>query len=80
MFGVHSKCLVKIPRDPVIQVVPPLPQLRVNTFPAFGRSRGGGGSDDVTGKSPEKLCLDRADDRRSSMGAKDKFELMDGET
>ena len=77
VFGVHSKCLMKIPGDPVIQVVPPLPQLRVNTFPVFKR---GGGSDDAKGKSPDKLCLNRADSRRSSMGARDKFELMDGET
>lgn len=31
LFGLRSKCLIKIPGDPIVKVVSPLPMLRVKS-------------------------------------------------
>ena len=69
MFGVRSQVRMKIPGDPIIRVVPPLPQLRIKVLPVLLNR------DDGTGNFP----IVRREGNRSSVGARDKFELLDGE-
>ena len=79
VFGIHSKCSVKVPGNPLIRVVPPLPQLRVYVVPLsqfhdmeWNRDSSGSGSID---SSPFR----RGESQRSSVGPKIELDLIDGE-
>ena len=72
VFGVDNQCTVKIPGDPVVRVVPQLPQLRVKVLPsAESSSSGGGGAEGGTNNGLR---------RKMSKASIDKLELMDGES
>ena len=72
VFGVDNQCTVKIPGDPVVRVVPQLPQLRVKVLPSMdsGIELEGGKGDVGTNNGLR---------RKMSRASIDKFELMDGE-
>ena len=73
VFGVDNQCTVKIPGDPVVRVVPQLPQLRVKVLPSMDFSEmEGGGKGDVGTNNGLK--------RKMSRSSIDKLELMDGES
>ena len=73
VFGVDNQCTVKIPGDPVVRVVPQLPQLRVKVLPSMdsGIELEGGKGDVGTNNGLR---------RKMSRASIDKFELMDGES
>ena len=73
MFGVDNQCTVKIPGDPVVRVVPQLPQLRVKVLPSMDSSgEVVGGKGDVGTNNGLR--------RKMSRASIDKLELMDGES
>ena len=77
VFGVDNQCTVKIPGDPVVRVVPQLPQLRVKVLPsAESSSSGGGGAEGGKGDVGTNNGLRR----KMSKVSLDKLELMDGES
>ena len=68
-----NQCTVKIPGDPVVRVVPQLPQLRVKVLPSIDCGiEGEGGKGDVGTNNGLK--------RKMSRASIDKLELMDGES
>lgn len=74
VFGVENQCTVKIPGDPVVRVVPQLPQLRVKVLPSMDSSgeAAEGGKGDVGTNNGLR--------RKMSKASIDKLELMDGES
>ena len=73
MFGVDNQCTVKIPGDPVVRVVPQLPQLRVKILPSMDSSgEAERGKGDVGTNNGLR--------RKMSRASIDKLELMDGES
>jgi hypothetical protein len=79
VFGIRSKCSVKVAGNPLIRVVPSLPQLRVHVLPQFHtveRSRDSSGSGSIeSGTSPMR----RGDAQRSSVGPRIEIDMTDGE-
>ena len=69
MFGVRNRVMVKITDSPVLRVIPPLPQVRIRVFPTLRLDGMGEGGQSKLQRNPN----------RSSLGAVDKFDLMDGE-
>ena len=72
VFGIENECQVKIPGDPVVRVVPQLPQLRVKVLPSsldpielLGKGEGG---------------MNNGMRRKMSRASLDRLELMDGES
>ena len=64
---------MKIPGDPVVRVVPQLPQLRVKVLPSMdSSSEAEGGKGDVGTNNGLR--------RKMSRASIDKLELMDGES
>ena len=80
VFGIRSKCSVRVAGNPLIRVIPSLPQLRVHVLPQFrtaaehNRDSSGSGSVD-SGTSP----LKRGDAQRSSVGPRVELDMTDGE-
>ena len=72
MFGVENECQVKIPGDPVVRVVPQLPQLRVKVLQSSLES-----CDVLTRNEVE---ASNGIKRKMSKAVNDKLELMDGES
>ena len=64
---------MKIPGDPVVRVVPQLPQLRVKVLPSMDSVEAEGGKGEV-GTTNNGLK------RKMSKASIDKLELMDGES
>ena len=72
MFGIENECQVKIPGDPVVRVVPHLPQLRIKVLPSSLDpsellGKGDGGMNNGLRRKMSKASLER-------------LELMDGES
>ena len=72
VFGVENECEVKIPGNPVVRVVPQLPQLRVKVLPSsldtsefLGKGEGG---------------MNNGMRRKMSKASIERLELMDGES
>lgn len=57
VFGVHYKCNVKIPGDPLIRVIPKLPLLQVRSFPMPMA----GGEVGVGGRRLSKTSIEKFD-------------------
>jgi hypothetical protein len=76
VFGVRSKCRIKIAGNPLIKVVPTLPQLRLNVLPPVHAPRSQNGGDTA---SAESSPLQRGEGHRSSVGPKIEIDMMDGE-
>ncbi|CAI8031983.1 Trafficking protein particle complex subunit 9, partial [Geodia barretti] len=79
VFGIRSKCSVRVAGNPLIRVVPSLPQLRVHVLPQFHtaeRNRDSSGSGSIeSGTSPMR----RGDAQRSSVGPRIEIDMTDGE-
>ena len=74
VFGVNNECKVKIPGDPVVRVVPQLPQLRVKVLPSSGLDP----SSELMSKG--ELTPSNGMKRKMSRVSIDRLELMDGES
>ena len=74
VFGVRSKCEIKVAGNPIIRVIPPLPQLRLKIIRPFFIPHGDRdiGSADV---SPFR----RGEGMRSSVGPQVEIDMIDGE-
>lgn len=73
VFGIENECEVKIPGDPVVRVVPQLPQLRVKVLQSDLNS-----NELAVGKS--ELEASNGMKRKMSRVSIDRLELMDGES
>ena len=73
VFGVDNQCTVRIPGDPVVRVVPQLPQLRVKVLPSMD-------STDEAERGKGDVGTNNGLKRKMSRASIDKLELMDGES
>ena len=73
VFGVDNQCMVRIPGDPVVRVVPQLPQLRVKVLPSMD-------SADEAERGKGDVGTNNGLKRKMSRASIDKLELMDGES
>lgn len=74
MFGVHSKCSIKVEGNPVIKVIPMLPQLRIRILPVFHAPRSSG-----EGAGVESSFFKHGEGHRSSIGPRVELDILDGE-